>query len=90
MSGVHGVGEYAQGLVAEALRVVQGLSHNRLLMEARHAVEDQQLLGPAAQTPAQRYLHPLHLHLLLLNLIDRKSIHTFFISFTNLLLFSIS
>ena len=53
---MHGVGEHALGHVAEALRVAQGLSHNRLPMEARHALEEQQLLGPAAQFPAQVYL----------------------------------
>ena len=56
MSGVHGVGEHALGLVVGAHRMATGLYLNRLPMEARHALEEQQLLGPAAQFPAQVYL----------------------------------
>ena len=47
MSGVHGVGEHAQGLVAEAPRMVQGLSHNRLPMVEDHALDNQQKLDLA-------------------------------------------
>ena len=37
---MHGGGEHALGHVAEALRVAQGLSRNRLPMEAAHAKVD--------------------------------------------------
>ena len=53
MNGVHGVGEHALGLVVGEHRVAPGLSLSRLLMEAQHVQEDQQLLGLATQLHAQ-------------------------------------
>ena len=55
MSGVHGVGEHALGHVVGAHKVAPGLSLNRPPMEAQHALEDQQLLGPATRILAQVY-----------------------------------
>ena len=53
MSGVHGVGELALPLVVGAPRVAQGLSLNKLPMEAQNALEKQQLPNPATLNHAQ-------------------------------------
>ena len=53
MSGVHGVGELALRLVVVVPKVAQGLSLNKLPMEAQNALEKQQLLDPAMLNHAQ-------------------------------------
>ena len=53
MSGVHGVGELALPLVVVVPKVAQGLSLNKLPMEAQNALEKQQLHNPATLNPAK-------------------------------------
>ena len=50
MNRVRGVGEHALRHVVGAQRVDQGLSFNRLPMEAQNAQENPQLLACATQT----------------------------------------
>ena len=52
---MHGFGDHALRHVVGANGVAPGLSLNSRPMEAQHALEDQQLLGPATRILAQVY-----------------------------------